>query len=323
MIRLPVLCALLSAFAVHAQAPAWKPARAIEIVNPAAPGGSVDLMCRSFKKFLEDNKLVDVPVNVVYKTGANGAIALDYVNQQQGSGETLFAIAHTFLTIRLTGESKQDWRDLTPVGILFKEFHVTAVRADSPIRDGRDLIARMRADPTAISYGFFGNRGNHLHLAAAIPFKIAGIDIRRMTTVPYRSGPEAMAAVLGGHLDVALVSAVVAAGNVQAGKMRALTQTTSGRGEGYLKDVPTWRELGIDVEYATAQGFTGPKGMRPEAVAFWQSALGRLAKDPEWQKLLDRSLWVNAYMDAAEMRRYYTSEFDKLGAILGELSLIK
>jgi putative tricarboxylic transport membrane protein len=331
MPRLPLPCALLCALlpallpalSVQAQAPAWKPATPVEIVNPAAPGGSVDLMCRSLKKFLEDNKLVDVPVNVVYKTGANGAIALDYVNQQQGSGETLFAIAHTFLTIRLTGESKQDWRDLTPVGILFKEFHVTAVRADSPIRDGRDLIARMRADPSAISYGFFGNRGNHLHLAAAIPFKAAGVDIRRMTTVPYRSGPEAMSAVLGGHLDVALVSAVNPAGNVQAGKMRVLTQTMSRRGEGYLKDVPTWKELGVDVEYATAQGFAGPKGMRPEAVAFWQSVLGRMAKDPEWQKLLDRSLWVSAYMDAAEMRRYYASEFDKLSAILGELGLAK
>ena len=323
MTRLLVLCALLCAFAAHAQAAAWKPARPIEIVNPASPGGSVDLMCRSLKKFMEDNKLVDVPVNLVYKTGANGAIALDYVNQQQGSGETLFAIAHTFLTIKLTGESKQDWRDLTLLGILFKEFHVTAVRADSPLKSGKDLIERMRKDPAALSYGFFGNRGNHLHLAAAIPLKAAGIDIRKMTTVPYRSGPEAISAVLGGHLDVALVSAVVTAGQVQAGKMRVLTQTTPERGAGYLKDVPTWKELGVNVDYATAQGFTGPKNMPAEAVRFWENVLARMAKDPEWRMLLDRSLWAGAYLNSAEMRRYYEGEFSKLKAVLEELDLTK
>ena len=323
MVRLLALCALLSPFAVHAQASAWKPTRPIEIVNPASPGGSVDLMARSLKKHLEDHKLVDVPVTVVYKTGANGAIALDYVNQQPGSGETVFAVSHTFLTIRLTGESKQDWRDLTPLGILFKEFHVTAVKADSPFKSGKDLIEQMRKDPASVSYGFFGNRGNHLHLAAAIPLKAAGVDIRRMTSVPYRSGPEALSAVLGGHLDVALVSAVNPAANVQAGKLRVLTQTTPQRGGGYLKDIPTWKELGVNVDYATAQGFAGPKGVKPEAVAFWEQALVGLAKDPEWQKVLERSLWAEAYMNSATMRQYYESEFAKLKGVLEELGISK
>ena len=107
MFRLLLACMLCCAFGVQAQTP-WKPSRAIEIVNPAAPGGSVDMMSRMLKKYIEDNRLVDVPVNIVYKTGANGGIALDYVNQHRGSGETLFAVSHTFLTIKLTGQSKKD-----------------------------------------------------------------------------------------------------------------------------------------------------------------------------------------------------------------------
>lgn len=322
MTRLIAFSALFLAFDCLAQT-SWKPTKPIEIVNPASPGGSVDLMCRSLKKFMEENRLTDQPVSTVYKTGANGAIALDYVNQQQGSGETVFAVSHTFLSIGLTGESKQDWRDLALLGILFKEFHVTAVRADSPLKSGKDLIDGMRRDPASISFGFFGNRGNHLHLAAAIPLKAAGVDIRKMTNVPYRSGPEAMAAVLGGHLDVALVSAVNPAGNVQAGKMRVLTQTTPERGTGYLKDIPTWKEIGVNVDYATAQGFTGPKTMPPQAVAYWENVLARFAKDPEWQKLLERSLWAEAYMNSTEMRKYYESEFVKVKGVLEELGLTK
>lgn len=314
---------LLACAAAGANAQGWKPTRPIELVNPAAPGGSVDLMLRMVKKFVDDNKLVDVPVNVVYKTGANGAIALDYVNQQQGSGEVLFAMAHTYLGIRLTGESKLDFRDLTHVGVLFKEYHVTAVRPESPLRTGKDLIDRMRADPGSLSYGFFGNTGNHLHLAAAIPLKAAGVDIRKMTNVPYRSGPEAMVAAIGGHLDVALVSAVNPAANVQAGKMRVLTQTGSQRGGGYLKDVPTWKELGVDVEYATVQGLSGPRGMPPAAVAFWEDVFARLSKEPEWQKVIERSLWENAYMNAAQSTAFYDTEYVKIRAALQELGLVK
>jgi putative tricarboxylic transport membrane protein len=232
-------------------------------------------------------------------------------------------MAHTYLGIRLTGESKLDFRDLTHVGVLFKEYHVTAVRPDSPLRSGKDLIDRMRADPSSLSYGFFGNPGNHLHLAAAIPLKAAGVDIRKMTHVPYRAGPEAMVAAIGGHLDVALVSAVNPAANVQAGKMRVLTQTGSQRGGGYLKDVPTWKELGVDVEYATVQGLSGPRGMPPAAVAFWEDVLARLSKEPEWQKVIERSLWENAYMNAAQSTAFYDAEHVKIRAALQDLGLVK
>jgi putative tricarboxylic transport membrane protein len=320
---LSVALMLSGASAAHAQAPTWKPSRAIEIVNPAAPGGSVDLMSRMLKKFIEDHKLVDVPVNVVYKTGANGGIALDYVNQFRGSGETLFAVSHTFLTIKLTGQSKMDWRDLTPLGILFKEYHVTAVAADSDLKSGEDLIARMRSDPGSLSFGFFGNAGNHLHLAAAIPLQAAGVDIRKMTTVPFRSGPEALVATMGKHLDVALVSAVNPAVHVQSGKLRVLTQTSPERGAGYLADVPTWRQLGVNVDYATAQGFTGAAAMPKEAVAFWGDVLARLARDPEWQQAVERSLWAGAYMNPDQMQAYYEAEFVKLNNVLEELGLTR
>lgn len=301
----------------------WKPAKAVEFVNPAAPGGSVDLMIRLTKKFAEDNKVFDVPSNVLYKTGANGGIAMDYVGQAVGGNETLLAISHTFLTHKLTGESRTDWRDVTPVGILFKEYHVIAVRADSRIKDGRDLIERLRQDPSSVSFGFFGNPGNHLHLAAAIPLKAAGVDIRKLTTVPYRSGPEAITAVLGGHIDAALVSAVNTEQQVASGRMRVITQSGGKRLPGFLAQVPTWRELGVNVEYATAQGFAGPRGMSREAVAYWESLLGRLSKDEEWNRQLTRSMWDSVYMTGAQHRKYYEEEFAKMQAVLVELELVK
>ena len=98
---------------------------------------------------------------------------------------------------------------------------------------------------------------------------------------------------------------------------------TPQRGGGYLKDVPTWRELGVDVDYATAQGFMGPRGMRSEAVRFWDGVLANLSRDAEWQKVIERSLWANAYMDSAQMKRYYESEFVRFRAVLDELGLTK
>lgn len=316
------VCSCWLAGAAGAQS-GWKPAKPVEFVNPAAPGGSVDLMIRLTKKFAEDTRTFDVASNVIYKTGANGGIAMDYIAQAAGGNETLIAVSHTFLTHKLTGESRTDWRDLTPVGILFKEYHVIAVRADSPIRDGRDLIERLRRDPSSVSFGFFGNPGNHLHLAAAIPLKAAGVDIRKLTTVPYRSGPEAITAALGGHIDAALVSAVNTEQQVAAGKMRVITQSGGKRLPGFLQQVPTWRELGVNVEYATAQGYAGPRGMSREAVAYWESLLARLSKEEEWNRNLARSMWDSAYMTGAQHRKYYEDEFARMQATLVELGLVK
>lgn len=316
------LFGIVPAPAAHAQAP-WKPSKPIEYVSPASPGGSVDLMIRLTKKIAEEARLYDVASNAVYKTGANGGIAMDYVTQPGAGAETLVAVSHTFLTHKLTGESRHDWRDLTPVGILFKEYHVIAVRAESGIRDGRDLIERLRRDPSSVSFGFFGNPGNHLHLAAALPLKAAGVNIRKLTTVPYRSGPEAITAVIGGHLDAALVTAVNTEQHVAAGRLRVLTQTAGKRLPGFLQQVPTWKELGVNVEYATAQGYAGPRDMSREAVAFWEGVLARVARDEEWNRQLARNLWDGAYMTAAQHRRYYEEEFAKLQAVLTELGLVK
>ena len=316
-----VILSALCADASFAQA-TWKPVKPVEFVNPAAPGGSVDLMIRLTKKFAEDNKAFDVPSTVLYKTGANGGIAMEYMAQAAG-GETLVTVSHTSLTHKLTGESRTDWRDITPVGILFKEYHVIAVRADSRIKDGRDLIERLKRDPSSVSFGFFGNPGNHLHLAAAIPLKAAGIDIRKLTTVPYRSGPEAITAVLGGHIDAALVTAVNTEQQVSAGKMRVITQSGGKRLPGFLAQVPTWKDLGVNVEYATAQGFAGPKGMPKDAVAYWESLLARLSKDEEWNRQLTRNMWDGTYMTAAQHQKYYEEEFAKMQAVLSELGLVK
>ncbi len=323
MPRLISVC-LLAALALPAQSQSpWKPAKTIEYVNPAGPGGSVDLMIRMTKKFAEDHKLHDVAASAVFRPGANGGIAMDYLASPAAGNETLLAMSHTFLTHKLTGESRYDWRDVAPVGILFKEFHVIAVRADSSIKDGQELIRRMRADPGSVSFGFFGTPGNHLHLAAALPLKAAGVEIRKMTTVPYRSGPEALPAVLGGHIDAGLITAVVAQAHVEAGKLRVLTQSGAKRLGGYLQQVPTWRELGVDVEYATAQGFAGPQSMSREAIVYWEGVLARLARDEEWNKVLARSQWQSAYMTAAEHRKYYEAEFPRLRAVLQELGLVK
>jgi putative tricarboxylic transport membrane protein len=185
------------------------------------------------------------------------------------------------------------------------------------------LIDKLRRDPSSVSFGFFGNPGNHLHLGAAIPLKAAGVDIRKLTTIQYRSGPEALTAVMGGHLDAALVTLSVAQSLAEAGKLKVITQTAPTRRGGYLASVPTWKGLGVNVEYATAQGVLGAKGMTAEQTAYWEGVLARLSRDEEWKKLLARSHWEPAYMTAAEMKRYYDEEHAKLKAILAELGLTK
>ena len=129
--------------------------------------------------------------------------------------------------------------------------------------------------------------------------------------------------MLGGHIDAALVSAVNTEQQVAAGKMRVITQSGGKRLPGFLQQVPTWKELGVNVEYATAQGYAGPRGMSREAVAYWESLLARLSKEEEWNRNLARSMWDSTYMTGAQHRKYYEDEFARMQAILTELGLVK
>lgn len=317
------IAGLLLALPLMATAQDWKPERTVEYIVPAGAGAALDTAAREIKSLIDRDKLLPVPMLVVNKPGGAGMVAMGALAAKPGDGHLLATLTHSSINNKLVGEVSLGYEDFTPLAILFDETITVAVRADSPIRSGRDLVETLRKNPAALSIGVATSIGNHIHAAIAKPLQVAGVDIARLTVVPYKSSAESMTNLLGGHLDVVSASAINVVPQLKAGKIRVLAVASAERLGGDLAGVPTWREQGVDAVYASSQGLQGPKGMTPAQIAFWEGVLRRISATPEWNAFLARNYWRPRFMGAAEAVKYLDSEAEGARALLGELHLLK
>ncbi|MGD9943587.1 MAG: Bug family tripartite tricarboxylate transporter substrate binding protein [Burkholderiaceae bacterium] len=301
----------------------WQPTRPVEFVVPAGPGASVDSWVRMAKEILERRQLVPTPIIVSNRPGGANTIAINTVNASGNDGHALTTFTHSMLHYKLMGEARSTWADLTPVAMMFEEGTMIVVRADSPLRDTRDLVRRLRADPTSVSIGIATAVGNHVHAAIAKPLMVAGVDIARLTMVPFKSSTESVTAVLGGHIDAAIASSSNLVSPKASGRARVLAAMSGTRLSAPFDDVPTWREQGVDTEYSSTQGVLGHRGMTPEQVAFWAGAFRAVSETEEWKQFLVKQHLKPRFLPGAEMLRFMQSEEVGARTLLTELKLIK
>jgi putative tricarboxylic transport membrane protein len=315
--------ALLLAAAGTAPAQPWKPQQQVEIIVGSAAGSSPDTMARVIQKIWQEKRLVEVPATVMNRVGGGNTIAWSFLNQRQGDGHYLMISNINLSAGHLTGTTTYSFRDFTPLGILFHEYIALSVAADSPIKDGKDLLAKLKKDPTAASLGVSSVAGGANHMAAGLVYRTAGVDIRKVRTVVFDSAGKVMTATLGGHVDVAATSITAALRQVQAGKVRVLGVSAPKRLGGEMAQFPTWREVGADMEFSNYRGMIGPKGMHAAQVGYWESVLAALDRDETWRAHLEKTQLDRVLLNGRDTLKYQEDLDGKLRAVLGDLGLLK
>lgn len=306
----------------HAAVPAWKPDKPVELIAMNAPGGGSDRILRIMINVMQAQKQIPVAVNVVNKAGGGGAVAYSYLNNHPGDGHYLLISNKSLLTNNLIGAGPS-YTEFTPLANLFTEYISVTVKPDSPLKSGRDLVERLKKDPASLSFGIATSLGNSNHQGAAVAFKEAGIDVKKMRNVIFQSGGAATTAMMGGHIDVAPVTAAFASSLLRNGQVRILAVTSPKRLSGVLADVPTWREQGYDAVVTNWRAFVGPKGMAPAQIAYWEETLRRMSESEEWKKELEANVWSNDYRDSAETRKLMERDNAEQRAVLNALGLTK
>ena len=315
--------ALAGLGASTASAQPWQPTRNVEYIVPAGPGAALDTAARELKDLVERMKLSPTPMLVSNRPGGAGMVAMGTLANHAGDGHMLMTLTHSAINNRLVGEVKLGYDDFTPLATLFDEFITVVVRADSPIRDGRDLVERLRKDPRALSIGIATSIGNHIHVAIAKPLKVGGVDISKLIVVPFKSSSESMTNLLGGHIDVVSASAINVVSQLKAGKIRVIAVASAERLRGDLASIPTWREQGIDAVYGSSQGVLGAKGLTPAQIRYWEQTLKQVTDTPQWAAFLAKNHWTPHFMDSAQSRKYLDDEAESAKTVLGELGLLK
>lgn len=306
-----------------AASPQWQPADSVEFVVGAGPGGGNDNIARKIQKILQDKKLVVSPINVVNKPGGGGAISLSYLSQRTGMGNFIGISSNTILTNHISKKSPLNYTDLTPISILINEYISFNVKPDSPIKTGKDLVAKLQTDPGSIVVGISTSLGNINHIAFATVARAVGADPKKAKIVVFSSSGASITALLGGHVDIVVGPTSIAAAHLASGNLRAIAVTSPQRRIGVFSAIPTWKELGVDAIVDNWRGLIGPKDMTSAQIAYWDTTLGRMFKTEEWKKEVDANHWDNAAKSSKETEQYLKAQYDDIKNELIELGFAK
>jgi putative tricarboxylic transport membrane protein len=313
--------ALISTNALAASS--WQPNRNVEIVVSTSPGSGSDTTARFIQKLLVDNKLVAVPVTVMNKPGGGGAIGATYLNQHAGNGHYVMVTSPSLLANEITGRTKIKYTDVTPLAQLGTEPVVFTVRADSPMKNARELAERLKAKPDSLSFSIGTTMGSHNHIAVAQLAKAVGVNPKTLKVLAFGGSADGITALLGGHIEVVASPASGVWEHYVAKKLRILAVSSESRLDEPLSAIPTWKELGYPVISANWRSVVGPKGLPEEQVRYWDEVFAKLSKLPEWKQSLDSEHMMNTYSNSRGTRELMDAQHKAMSATLADLGLVK
>jgi putative tricarboxylic transport membrane protein len=299
---------------------AWRPQHEIELVAGTPAGGGQDRPARVLIDLLKD--LVGVPIKLTNIPGRGGGNAWDYLAQHPGDPHIVAINSPTIITNRLLGESTLDFAVLTPLANLYTEYLVFVVRPHTAIAIAQQLLTQLGNDPGGIRIAFATAIGNMNHMALAKITRQAGGDVTALRTEVFDSARYAVAHVVKGHADLAVITATSAVPELEAGTLAAIAVSAPARMSGPFAQVPTWGDLSIDCVVGTWRGVIGTRGMTAPQTAFWESALLTAVRGAAWRGELARHHWVDTYLGAAATVGFLGRELGTMRDALAALGLL-
>lgn len=314
-----IVAFLAGGIAATAPAQGWKPERNVELTIPTSPGGSNDIAGRIIQKLWVDLKLLPVSSSVANRPGAEHVIAYTYVSQRAGDAHSIGVMSTPMLVNPIEGRTQLTYNDVTPIAYLITEPMIAVVRADSPLKTGKDLIEALAKNPGALSIALTstGHR-----VSVGMPLHKAGVNLKGVRMPAFKGGGETSTAVLGGHADVLITSVSTSVPFISSGQMRGIAVSSTRRMRGPLAQVPTWQELGYQSS-GSWKGVMAPKGITAAQIAFWEDVMRKSAQSQEIIAYAEQNQWILEFKGAAETRKWLDDESAALKTTMGALGLLR
>src|SRR3954447_15491819 len=302
------LAALALSFAAAAQP---YPSKPVKIVAPFAPGGSADtlgrLVAQKLTEQLKENFVVE------NRPGAGGVLGSEQVVKAPADGYTLLVsgiASHVIAPQLPQGTPYDPLKDFTHIALFGGPPAVLAVTPSLPAKNLKEFIELAKQKP--MSYGSPGN-GTQGQLVAELFKQKAGIDLQH---VPYKGASAAVTDLMGGQIESVSTTLSTAAGQIKAGKARALAISAAHRLEEY-PNVPTFAESGYPDLIATVWfSISGPKGLPEDIVQKLNAEIRRALETTEVRDRLKNDGITPNRLDAKEFTAYVADELRRWGPIV-------
>lgn len=270
------------------------PTKPIELFCPYGAGGSTSMGTRIIAGTLSE--IIGEPVVVINKTGAGGSIAAEHVAKAKPDGYKLFIFnsgSNGVTPVIREVRYKND--DFTLFGQYATQMMGLIVGKDTPYSNFAELVDYAKKNPGKLKYGTSGV-GTSAHFGMEL-IKIYAGDLK-IDHVPFKSGPEFFAALLGKHVQMGFWYQVGFKPHVEAGRVKLLAMATETRSK-VFPEVPTFKELGYpEIQLSAWYGVAAPKGLPGNVHKKLNEALSKTMQHKEVQKMLSKIGYAPTYKNA-------------------------
>ena len=289
------------------------PDKPVSIVVPYSPGGTGDILGRVLAQ--EMGKVLGQNVIVENKAGAGGNLGADLVARSARPDGYTLLLAATSLASNPSLMKKMPFdprTDLAPIAGPIALQNVVVVNLATPVASIKELIAEAKRNPGKLAFGSSGY-GTSNHLAVAQFELQAGVELLH---VPYKSGGEAIPALIGGQVQLMFDLIPSAIQQIRGGMLRPLAVTGSKRSPA-LPDVPTVAEAGVPgYEFSAWFGLFAPRAVPPEIVARLNAAANKAMATAEFQARMTQIGAEAQIMSPEAFGAYFNGEIDKWASVV-------
>lgn len=307
LVSLGLVFLMVFSMAAIASAEDWTFERKIDIICPWGVGGGADSTIRPMATLLKE--ILGVEVEVQNVEGAGGVTGVEYTYKQPADGYTWMLGTQSLIMQDLQGNTSMDYREeFIPVVKLVHSISVLAGSKKAMDEKGystfSELIEYAKENPYAINVGMLTATGAD---GASLAQTVEGLEV---TEVPYNSGAEMNAALVGGHIDLMITGTDEIAGLIESGDIVPLVALAETRMKLY-PDMEATGELGIDSYIGTWRGLFCKKGTPEEAIVAMANAVAEAVETETWQEFLHNGAYDEreGFAASEDFQNLFESEY--------------
>lgn len=303
---------------------AWQPAKPIEFIATAGPGGGTDNFARAVQGIIAKHKLVDQSIVVTNKGGGSGAEGFTYTKAMAGDPYKIVFGTSNAWTQPMVSKVPYNYTDLTPIAAMVQDEFLLWVKQDSPYRNVLDYLKAVTAKPS----GDFRMGGAQSKDTDEVLTRMIDRTAKvKFTYIPFKSGAEAAVQLAGGHIDSHVNNPSESIGQWKGSTQRPLCAFSPRRLAAGSKvtetqswhDIPTCVESGLNIPlFQQPRTVWLPGKVTAEQTAFYVDLMKKVQGTPEWKEYIERTSQTDTFLTGDAFGKFIKDDIERTQKIAAD-----